>query len=181
MLHLLLNLAVILPQCSVIKKIWLYFADWCVLFDIRLCDGCSLCLGHFQTVLPRDRGESLQVWEECESFCWVGTSASSCSHLPFINDFSKHTNFVCANTPRDEQNILEAASNGASASIGLVANIAANLIAFLAILGFINSALSWLGGMVGYPEVTFQVWKNKLALGHKCSYIYKKGKHSEQQ
>lgn len=56
-----------------------------------------------------------------------------------------------------EQNILEAASGGASASIGLVANIAANLIAFLAILAFINAALSWMGGMVGYPEVTFQV------------------------
>lgn len=64
---------------------------------------------------------------------------------------------------RDEQNILEAASSGASASIGLVANIAANLIAFLAILGFINSALSWLGGMVGYPEVTFEVTEAKPA------------------
>ncbi|KAM9808029.1 sodium/nucleoside cotransporter 1 [Neosynchiropus ocellatus] len=63
----------------------------------------------------------------------------------------------------DEQNILEAVSNGASASIGLVANIAANLIAFLAILGFINSALSWFGGMVGYPDVTFQLL---------CSYVF---------
>uniref|UniRef100_A0A3P9NQA9 Sodium/nucleoside cotransporter n=1 Tax=Poecilia reticulata TaxID=8081 RepID=A0A3P9NQA9_POERE len=63
----------------------------------------------------------------------------------------------------DEQNILEAVSSGASASIGLVANIAANLIAFLAILGFINSALSWLGGMVGYPEITFELI---------CSYVF---------
>lgn len=57
----------------------------------------------------------------------------------------------------DEQNILEAASSGASASIGLVANIAANLIAFLAILEFINAALRWLGGMVGYPSISFEV------------------------
>lgn len=63
----------------------------------------------------------------------------------------------------NEQNILEAASSGASASIGLVANIAANLIAFLAILAFINSALSWLGGMVGYPSVTFELI---------CSYVF---------
>nr|XP_020469570.1 sodium/nucleoside cotransporter 1-like [Monopterus albus] len=63
----------------------------------------------------------------------------------------------------DEQNILEAASSGASASIGLVANIAANLIAFLAMLAFINQALSWLGGMVGYPSVTFQLI---------CSYVF---------
>lgn len=63
----------------------------------------------------------------------------------------------------DEQNILEAASSGASASIGLVANIAANLIAFLAILAFINQVLSWLGGMVGYPFVTFELI---------CSYVF---------
>ncbi|XP_030621194.1 sodium/nucleoside cotransporter 1 [Chanos chanos] len=63
----------------------------------------------------------------------------------------------------DEQNILEAASNGASASIGLVANIAVNLIAFLAILAFINSALSWLGGMVDYPGLTFELI---------CSYVF---------
>ncbi|MFT7806739.1 sodium/nucleoside cotransporter 2-like [Arapaima gigas] len=62
-----------------------------------------------------------------------------------------------------EQNILEAASNGASASIPLVANIAANLIAFLAILDFINAALRWLGGMVGFPQVTFEMI---------CSYVF---------
>lgn len=66
------------------------------------------------------------------------------------------------NFSSNEQNILEAASSGASASIGLVANIAANLIAFLAILAFINSALSWLGGMVGYPSVTFEVCFNNI-------------------
>ncbi|XP_056111845.1 sodium/nucleoside cotransporter 1 [Rhinichthys klamathensis goyatoka] len=62
-----------------------------------------------------------------------------------------------------EQNVLEAVSNGASASIGLVANIAANLIAFLAILGFINATLKWLGGMVGYPDVSFEMI---------CSYVF---------
>ncbi|XP_062402600.1 sodium/nucleoside cotransporter 1 [Sardina pilchardus] len=62
-----------------------------------------------------------------------------------------------------EQNILEAASGGASASIGLVANIAANLIAFLAILAFVNAALDWLGGLVDYPGLTFQLI---------CSYVF---------
>uniref|UniRef100_A0A3P9D7A0 Solute carrier family 28 member 1 n=1 Tax=Maylandia zebra TaxID=106582 RepID=A0A3P9D7A0_9CICH len=70
----------------------------------------------------------------------------------------------------DEQNILEAVSNGASASIGLVANIAANLIAFLAILGFINSALKWLGGMVGYPDVTFQVRSEIITTYALCGF-----------
>uniref|UniRef100_A0A8C6L4B6 Solute carrier family 28 member 1 n=1 Tax=Nothobranchius furzeri TaxID=105023 RepID=A0A8C6L4B6_NOTFU len=68
------------------------------------------------------------------------------------------------------QNILEAASSGASASIGLVANIAANLIAFLAILAFINQAFSWLGGMVGYPEITFQIRSEVITTYALCGF-----------
>ncbi|XP_042660296.1 sodium/nucleoside cotransporter 2 isoform X5 [Tyto alba] len=62
----------------------------------------------------------------------------------------------------EERNILEAASNGAAASVGLVANIAANLIAFLAVLEFINAALRWSGEMVDIEGLSFQVI---------CSYI----------
>ncbi|XP_069481381.1 sodium/nucleoside cotransporter 2-like [Ambystoma mexicanum] len=57
----------------------------------------------------------------------------------------------------EERNLLEAASNGASASVGLVANIAANLIAFMALLEFVNSAFSWFGGMVDFPKLTLQL------------------------
>ncbi|KAG8144967.1 hypothetical protein E2320_013358 [Naja naja] len=62
----------------------------------------------------------------------------------------------------EEKNVLEAAGNGASVSVGLVANVAANLIAFLAVLAFINAALSWLGGMVNLPQLSFQLI---------CSYV----------
>ncbi|KAM6196117.1 sodium/nucleoside cotransporter 1-like [Sarcoramphus papa] len=62
----------------------------------------------------------------------------------------------------EEQNILEAASNGAATSVGLVANIAANLIAFLAVLEFINAALRWFGEMVDIEGLSFQVI---------CSYV----------
>lgn len=58
---------------------------------------------------------------------------------------------------RDAQNLLEAASNGATVSVKLVGNIGANLIAFLALLAFVNAALSWLGAMVGAQELSFQV------------------------
>ncbi|WAQ95142.1 S28A3-like protein [Mya arenaria] len=58
---------------------------------------------------------------------------------------------------RNERNILEAAAAGASASIKLVANIAANLIAFLAMLAFVNAVLSWLGGYLCQPELSFQM------------------------
>ncbi|KAM6151969.1 solute carrier family 28 member 3 [Erethizon dorsatum] len=63
----------------------------------------------------------------------------------------------------DSRNLLEAATQGASSSIPLVANIAANLIAFLALLSFVNSALSWLGNMFDYPQLSFELI---------CSYIF---------
>ncbi|KAM9644882.1 sodium/nucleoside cotransporter 2 [Trichechus inunguis] len=61
-----------------------------------------------------------------------------------------------------ERNILEAASNGATDAIGLVTNVAANLIAFLAVLTFINAALAWLGELVEIQGLSFQLI---------CSYI----------
>ncbi|XP_060603523.1 solute carrier family 28 member 3-like isoform X1 [Ruditapes philippinarum] len=64
-----------------------------------------------------------------------------------------------------ESNIIEAASNGASISIKLIANIAVNLIAFLAILKFLDSTLIWLGHRVDMydPELTFTLI---------CSYLF---------
>uniref|UniRef100_A0A8D1VJB0 Sodium/nucleoside cotransporter n=2 Tax=Sus scrofa TaxID=9823 RepID=A0A8D1VJB0_PIG len=62
----------------------------------------------------------------------------------------------------DAQNLLEAASSGAAMSVRVVTNIAANLIAFLAVLAFINAALSWLGDMVDVQGLSFQLI---------CSYI----------
>ena len=53
--------------------------------------------------------------------------------------------------------MIEAAAKGASTAIALVANIAANLIAFLAFLAFFNGVLSWIGSMVGHPEFSFEV------------------------
>ncbi|XP_053149052.1 solute carrier family 28 member 3 [Hemicordylus capensis] len=63
----------------------------------------------------------------------------------------------------DSKNLLEAASQGASASISLVANIAANLIAFLALLSFFNAVLSWLGNMFDYPQLSFEII---------CAYVF---------
>ncbi|XP_052806042.1 solute carrier family 28 member 3-like [Mya arenaria] len=64
-----------------------------------------------------------------------------------------------------EHNVIEAASNGASVSIKLIANIAVNLIAFIAILDFINATLKWFGHRVNMhdPELTFSLI---------CSYVF---------
>ncbi|XP_014651024.1 PREDICTED: solute carrier family 28 member 3-like [Ceratotherium simum simum] len=63
----------------------------------------------------------------------------------------------------DSRNLLEAASQGASSSISLVAHIAVNLIAFLALLSFADAALSWFGNMFDYPQLSFEII---------CSYIF---------
>ncbi|CAO2614016.1 Sodium/nucleoside cotransporter 1 [Lemmus lemmus] len=62
----------------------------------------------------------------------------------------------------EARNLMEAASSGAAISVKVVANIAANLIAILAVLAFINAALSWLGDMVDIQGLSFQLI---------CSYI----------
>lgn len=69
------------------------------------------------------------------------------SYLVFLDNF------------RPEKNFIEAASNGALFSIGLIANITANLIAFLGLLHFVDSTLTWLGHRADMfdPELTFQV------------------------
>ncbi|KAM9352366.1 sodium/nucleoside cotransporter 1 [Symphorus nematophorus] len=129
----------------------------------------AVLTGGFATIAGSVMGAFISFGIDASSLISASVMAAPCAlaisklsypeteESPFKSD--KNIKVDCG----DEQNILEAASSGASASIGLVANIAANLIAFLAILGFINSALSWLGGMVGYPSITFQLI---------CSYVF---------
>ncbi|XP_029417005.1 sodium/nucleoside cotransporter 1 isoform X2 [Nannospalax galili] len=70
----------------------------------------------------------------------------------------------------DAQNLVEAASAGAAISVRVVANIAANLIAFLAVLAFINAALSWLGDMVNIQGLSFQVRAEILTTFALCGF-----------
>ncbi|XP_053181129.1 solute carrier family 28 member 3-like [Scomber japonicus] len=63
----------------------------------------------------------------------------------------------------ESTNMLEAASQGASNAVALVANIVVNLIAFLALLAFFDGVLSWLGGMLDCPQLSFSLI---------CSYVF---------
>ena len=54
-------------------------------------------------------------------------------------------------------NLVEAASSGAISAIKVVSSVAANLIAILGLINFLNAALSYLGGCVGVPQLSFQV------------------------
>ncbi|KAI9560238.1 hypothetical protein GHT06_014252 [Daphnia sinensis] len=55
-----------------------------------------------------------------------------------------------------EANVLDAASQGASNAVFMVINICANLIAFLAFIAFLNGMISWMGGLLGAPYITFE-------------------------
>jgi concentrative nucleoside transporter, CNT family len=53
-------------------------------------------------------------------------------------------------------NVIEAAADGATSGVILAAGIGASLIAFVAIISMLNGLLSYLGGLAGMPELTFE-------------------------
>jgi nucleoside permease NupC len=54
-------------------------------------------------------------------------------------------------------NIFEAMSSGASGAVKVIANILANILAFISTLHMINSVLTWFGRRVGIQRLTFEV------------------------
>nr|CAD7577803.1 unnamed protein product [Timema californicum] len=57
----------------------------------------------------------------------------------------------------DSTGVLDAAVKGVTAGIQIVLGIIANVIAFIAFVAFLNGILTWIGDMVGVPDVTFVV------------------------
>lgn len=53
-------------------------------------------------------------------------------------------------------NIVEAAADGAATGLKLAANIAAMLLAFIALISLANGMLSWTGGLVGIEGITLE-------------------------
>ncbi|KAK3588470.1 hypothetical protein CHS0354_004684 [Potamilus streckersoni] len=62
----------------------------------------------------------------------------------------------------EERNLIESASVGATASVKLISAIAVNVLAFLALLDFVNATLIWFGDRVGLPNFSFEFI---------CSYV----------
>ena len=70
------------------------------------------------------------------------------------------------------RNLIEAASNGAIAAIKVVASVAANLIAILGLIAFLNALLSYVGARVGLPSLSFQVYLMSLiVVVLRCVYL----------
>jgi nucleoside permease NupC len=72
---------------------------------------------------------------------------------------------------RTEANALDAAAQGAANAVFLVANIIANLIAFLAFIAFLNGVISWYGNLLGAPYITFEVFVYYVETNEKDSRI----------
>ncbi|XP_053598836.1 solute carrier family 28 member 3 [Microplitis demolitor] len=56
----------------------------------------------------------------------------------------------------EDTSVMDAATKGAMAGIPLVLGIIANIVAFVSFISFFNAILSWLGGLVGFADLTFE-------------------------
>jgi concentrative nucleoside transporter, CNT family len=57
---------------------------------------------------------------------------------------------------KQEANVIDAAASGAATGVQLAINVAAMLMAFVALVALLNFGVSWVGGLVGHPEITLQ-------------------------
>ncbi|XP_042331579.1 sodium/nucleoside cotransporter 2 isoform X2 [Sceloporus undulatus] len=136
--------------------------------DMTVSEVHAVMTGGFATIAGSVMGAYISFGIEASSLIAASVMAAPCALAmaklvyPEVEESKfqrrEDVKIACG----EEKNILEAAGNGAAISVGLVANIAANLIAFLAVLEFINATLSWLGAMVNLPELSFQLI---------CSYV----------
>lgn len=55
-----------------------------------------------------------------------------------------------------ESSVMEAAANGAAQGVQLAINVAAMLMAFIALVAMLNAGLGWVGGLVGITDLSLQ-------------------------
>ncbi|XP_044521007.1 sodium/nucleoside cotransporter 1-like [Gracilinanus agilis] len=133
------------------------------LADMTLSEIHAMMTGGFATIAGSVMGAYMSFGIDSTSLIAASVMAAPCalalSKLVYpeveVSKFKNEEGVILLYG--EAQNLLEAVTNGAAISVGVVANIAANLIAFLAILAFINTTLSWLGEMVNIQGLSFQV------------------------
>jgi CNT family concentrative nucleoside transporter len=57
---------------------------------------------------------------------------------------------------RQDVNLIDAAGRGATEGLFMALKVGAMLIAFLSLLAMANAGIAWLGGLVGFPQLTLQ-------------------------
>lgn len=66
----------------------------------------------------------------------------------------RYLRFVGADSK--DSSVIEAAANGAAQGVQLAINVAAMLMAFIALVALLNFLLGWGGGLVGFPDLSLQ-------------------------
>ncbi|XP_013176838.1 PREDICTED: solute carrier family 28 member 3-like [Papilio xuthus] len=56
----------------------------------------------------------------------------------------------------EDQSALSAATRGATNGVALIMNIIANLVAFVAVIAFLNGVLGYCGGLLGNPDINLE-------------------------
>lgn len=59
--------------------------------------------------------------------------------------------------PKVSANVVDAAATGASDGLKLAVNVAAMLLAFIALIAMLNGILGALGGLIGFPQLSFEL------------------------
>lgn len=70
---------------------------------------------------------------------------------------SETAGMVKVNLPKVSDNVIDAAATGATDGLKLAVNVGAMLLAFIALIAMLNGMLSWVGGWVGYPNLSFEL------------------------
>lgn len=72
-------------------------------------------------------------------------------------EVSKTAGVVKIELPKMATNVIDAAATGASDGLKLAVNVAAMLLAFIALIAMLNGILGWVGGFAGFPQITFEL------------------------
>lgn len=59
--------------------------------------------------------------------------------------------------PKMATNVIDAAATGASDGLKLAVNVAAMLLAFIALVAMLNGILGGIGGLIGFPQLSFEL------------------------
>lgn len=63
---------------------------------------------------------------------------------------------VKVDLPKLSDNVIDAAATGASDGLKLAVNVAAMLLAFIALIAMLNGILAWVGSWFGFPQLSFE-------------------------
>ena len=59
--------------------------------------------------------------------------------------------------PKTSANVIDAAAEGAGQGLHLALNVGAMLLAFIALIAMLNGIVMWFGGLIGFPQLTFEL------------------------